>query len=178
MSNVYAAPMSPEFTNSNECWTVPQPDAPGVYASTCCWTVVDAEGIELDYCQTCDYDPFTRTHSGCSDVYRADMVSPDTGRLPPSSLGDMPVLEQPPKTNEPPIRSDNSVGPNDDSNAIDEQQSNPNSPQSEQRVPAGNVGVLEELEDSSNSKSEDSVSSENQGLFNVVPQDQATLQQP
>ena len=86
------------------------------------------------------------------------------------SPGDTEGIEQPPSQNTPPIKSDNSVAPNDDSNIIDEQQSNPNPPSTDQRAPAGNVGVLEELEDSSNSKSEDSVFSDNQGLFNVVPQ--------
>ena len=181
ISNVYAAPMSPEFTNSNECWTTPTHGAPGVYETTCCWTVVDAEGIELEYCQNCNYDPSTKTHSGCSDVYRADMVSPDSGRLPPGDLDDTPILEQPPTENEPPIKSGDSVLPNEDSNVIDEQQTNTNTPLTNERVPSGNLGVLEQLEDSSdnqNDESGDSVSSENPGLFNVVPQDQATLQQP
>ena len=121
LSNVYAVPKSPEFANSNECWTKAG-EGPGEFYSTCCWTVVDAEGIELDYCQTCEYDPSTKTHSGCSDVYPADRTIPGTGRLPPGSLDDMPTLEQAPSENEPPIKSDNSISPNEDSNVLDESQ--------------------------------------------------------
>ena len=161
MSNVFAVPAErPESCLFDE--------TAGEDLWECCWTETDPsdpEQIEIYKCQHCwiesgvvDCTPVKPGHSGPPTT--KDDISP----------GDTEGIEQPPSQNTPPIKSDNSVAPNDDSNIIDEQQSNPNPPLTDQRAPDGNVGVLEELEDSSNSKSEDSVSSDNQGLFNVVPQ--------
>lgn len=97
---VLGAPKSPEFTNSNACYTEAG-SSPGKYYTTCCWTVVDAEGIELDYCQTCDYDPSTKTTSGCGEVYPSNKISPGSGRLPPGGLDDIPTLEQTPDSSPP-----------------------------------------------------------------------------
>ena len=121
ISYVFGLPQAPEFKDSNECWTSPTPGKPGEYQTTCCWTVVDAEGIELDYCQTCqNYSGFG--HANCGPVYPASKVTADTGRLPPGGLDNTPTLEQQPTENVPPPKSDESIVPNDDSKVLDESQ--------------------------------------------------------
>jgi hypothetical protein len=162
LPNTYAVPQDPNFGYYCE-------DDPESLSVTCCWKETDEEGISIDYCQNCNIDTETGDITNdCGEKHPWPFSPPTTEEnIVPGVEGG---IEQPPTENEPPIRSDNSVSPNDDSSATDDQQPNPSSPITNQRVPAGNVGVLEELEDSSNSKSEDSVSSENQGLFNVVPQ--------
>jgi hypothetical protein len=158
-SSAYAAP--PEHTGN--CVYKYQGDR-----YECCWTETDPndpEQIEIYKCQTCWTDKGT---VNCTSPYPDQRAPPTTGEnIVPEVEGG---IEQPPTENAPPIRSDNSVGPNDDNNAIDEQQSNSNPPLTDQRIPAGNVGILEQLEDSSNSESGDSASSDNSGLLNVVPQ--------
>jgi hypothetical protein len=86
-----------------QCWTYPLSDSPGNYITTCCWTEVGAEGIEIEYCQHCDYDPSTGTHSGCGEAHpvgaqQPTPTPPTFGRLPPGVLGDLPTLEQLPTT--------------------------------------------------------------------------------
>ena len=160
-SSVFSEPMDPNYSPEN----CKSEDKYGYV--TCCWK---KDG--KTYCQACKTDGKTVQ---CGKVQGPIGLVPDQSG--PVFQGDDGVLEQPPITNNPPIKSDNSF-PNDDDKVLDEQQSNPNTPLTNQRVPAGNVGILEQLEDSANSKSEDSLSSENPSSFNVVPQDQATLQQP
>jgi hypothetical protein len=59
ISGVYAAPPDKNFggecVNSSETLSV-----------KCCWTETDAEGIELEYCQTCFIDTKTGDLYGCS----------------------------------------------------------------------------------------------------------------
>jgi hypothetical protein len=86
-----------------QCWTYPLSDSPGNYVTTCCWTEVDAEGIEIEYCQHCDYNPSTGTHSGCGEAHpigaqQPTPTPPTFGRLPPGVLDDLPTLEQVPAT--------------------------------------------------------------------------------
>jgi hypothetical protein len=85
-----------------QCSTSPL-GPPGNYITTCCWTEVGAEGIEIEYCQHCDYDPSTGTHSGCGEAHpvgaqQPTPTPPTFGRLPPVVLGDLPTLEQLPTT--------------------------------------------------------------------------------
>ena len=155
-SSVFSVPMDPNYSPEN----CKKEDKYGYV--TCCWKK-DGQ----TYCQACKTDGKTVT---CGKVQGPIGLIP--GQSGPVFQGDDGVLEQPPTTNNPPIKSDNSF-PNDDDKVLEEQQSNPNPPLTNQRVPAGNVGILEQLEDSSNnqnSESEDSVSSDNSGLLNVVPQ--------
>ena len=59
--NVFGAP--PSDPPGAACWTHAT-GGPGQYTTTCCWTETDPadpEGIEIDYCQHCDYDPSTQT---------------------------------------------------------------------------------------------------------------------
>lgn len=63
---------------------------------------------------------------------------------------------------------------------LDEQQSKPNVPLTEQSIPQGNPGTLEPLEESSNdenSESENSEYSDNPGFSNVQPQSPTNLEQ-
>ena len=117
---------------------------------TCCWTETDPADPEQIEIYKCQYCILKNNVIECTPV-KPD-PSPSSTRDEDISPGDIGVIEQPPTENEPPIRSDNSVSPNEDSNVIDEQQSNPNSPLTNERVPTGNVGVLEQLEDSSNNQ--------------------------
>ena len=165
-SNVYAEPPH----GGGDCENLDPGD--GVEVLWCCWTETDPtdpEKIEIYECQVCNvYDDGVDCNPPVPDPDAPPTTKED---IAPENTG---VIEQPPTENEPPIRSDNSVSPIDDSNSKDEQQSNPNSPLTDQRVPPGNVGVLEQLEDSSNnqnSESGDSVASDNSGFSNVVPQD-------
>ena len=141
MSNAYAVPpvnvancVYNDFYNNHECcWTETDPN--------------DPEQIEIYKCQTCWVEKGT---VNCTSPYPDQRAPPTTGEnIVPEIEGG---IEQPPSQNTPPIRSDNSVAPNDGSNVIDEQQANTNSPPTDQRVPPGNVGVLEQLEDSSNNE--------------------------
>lgn len=145
LSNTYAEPphggADCETTDKNDYWEV----------LWCCWTETDPtdpEKIEIFKCQNCTII------DGNVDC---DPAVPDPKPAPPTTREDIAPeveggIEQPPTENEPPIRSDNSVSPNDDSNVIDKQQSNPSSPITDQRVPPGNVGILKQLEDTSNNQ--------------------------
>jgi hypothetical protein len=94
---VHAAPPGLGFGDPNaDCWTQAT-DTPGGYVTTCCWAetdVNDPEKIEIEVCQQCDYDPTTRTHSGCGNTYPAPASTPTTGEN--IAPGDTGVLEQPP----------------------------------------------------------------------------------
>jgi hypothetical protein len=122
ISNVYAAPNA--APSNADCGVELSWDGPSyAFVQTCCWTEsdpADPEGIELYFCQMCDYNPETKTASGCGEKYPQGPPRPPSGPVAPQQED---VLEQPSTENAPPIRSDNSVGPNDDNNAIDEQQS-------------------------------------------------------
>jgi hypothetical protein len=143
MSSAYAIP--PEHPESCQIDDTADQDL-----WQCCWTETDPsdpEQIEIYKCQHCWID------NGKVDCSTPDPdPSPFPTREEDISPGDSGVIEQPPSDNTPPIRSDNSVSPNQDSNIIDETQPNSNPPQFDQRVPAGNVGILEQLEDSSNNE--------------------------
>lgn len=92
------------------------------FMQTCCWTETDPgdpEGIELYYCQMCDYNPETKTASGCGEKYPQGPAVPPSGPVAPQQEG---VLEQPPTTDNPPIKSGDSVFSNDDDKVLDEQQ--------------------------------------------------------
>ena len=170
-------PSNVNAVDPDQGWHDGQCDPPLFYPDKtvyiCCWTETeedDPEKIEINKCQRCEVP-----HGG---VINCDPPFPDP-TAPPTTKEDISpentggIEQPPPKTNEPPIKSGDSVAPIDDSNSIDEQQPNSNSPAIDQRVPPGNVGGLEQLDDSSNnqnSEPEDSVSSDNSGLFNVVPQ--------
>ncbi len=88
--NVFGAP--PSDPPGAACWTHAT-GGPGQYTTTCCWTETDPadpEGIEIDYCQHCDYDPSTQTQSGCGDPFPPSAPNPGSGRIPP---GDIPRFE-------------------------------------------------------------------------------------
>ena len=145
LSNVYAVP--PEHGGNCES---EEDLTPGVPSFWCCWTETDPsdpEQIEINKCQHCWIE---------NGVVDCAPPVPDPNAPPTTkediSPGDTGVIEQPPSETTPPIRSDNSVAPNEDSNAIDEQQSNPRLPLTNERVPPGNVGILKQLEDTSNSE--------------------------
>ena len=92
---------------------------------TCCWREpVPGKILPETYCQTCDTDG-----NNCGDKeLQMDLVkTPETARPP---TNDEPVLENPET----------------------EQQPDPGSPPTNQRVPPVNVGILEQLEDSSNNE--------------------------
>jgi hypothetical protein len=146
-SYVIAVPPDPNYDSSNTCgaWTTNG----DLTKRTCCWTERVAGKLppnnKANYCQTCTNNTADGTQN-CNKPQQqlrpsSDAVSPEGG-----------VLEQPPSQNGPPLKSDNSIAPNDGNNAINEQQSNPNPPLTDQRVPPGNVGVLEQLDDSSNNE--------------------------
>jgi hypothetical protein len=149
MLNAYAVPQDSNF-GGGQC-----KDSPEALSVTCCWYESDEEGIEIRYCQHCDIDLNT------GDVTNNCGEKHPVGLMPSTSNGN--------------------VGPNDGEIIDDTQQPNYNSPLTDQRVQPGNLGVLEQSEESSNnqnSESEDSVSSANPGLFNVVPQNPTNLEQP
>ena len=121
-------------------------DDPESLSVTCCWKETDEEGISIDYCQNCNID-----------TEKGDITN-DCGEKHPRHLS-------PPTTNE-------NIAPEDGKIIDQTKQSNTNPPLNDQRVPAGNVSVLEQLEATSNNQDngqEDSVSS-NPGLVNVLPQ--------
>ena len=166
--NVYAVP-------PDQGWHDGKCDPPLFYPNKtvyiCCWTETeegDPEKIEINKCQRCEVP-----HKG---VVNCDSPFPDPTAPPTTGENIVPegeqVLEQPPKTDDQPIKSDDSVFPNDDSKVLDEQKPNPKSPLTDQRVPSGNEGVLEQPDDSSNNQNSESggfISSDNPGLINVVP---------
>lgn len=157
LSNVYVVP---NLSNSSiaHCSSTGKKSSNGLELVECCWTVKVPDGTgykgehsEL-YCSECE-NGGTRGYINCSEPELQFRTAPTT---------------------------DESIFPNEDDNFLDEQQPNPNSPLNDQRVPTGNVGTLEQLEDSSNnqnSESGDYVSSDNPGLFNVVPQNPIVSQQ-
>lgn len=169
-SNAFAVP--PEHGGNCE---YEKEDVAGLPSFWCCWTETDAkdpEQIEIYKCQHCWIE---NGEVDCAPPVPDPNAPPTTKEdIAPENTGG---IEQPPTENTPPIRSDNSVPLNEDSAAVDEEQPKPNSPLTDQRFQPGNVGVLEQLEDSSNSESGDSVSSENPSLFNAVPQNPTDLEQ-
>jgi hypothetical protein len=95
--NVCAAPREPGFDHPNAECVTRATDIPGGYETECCWSETDEEGISINYCQRCDYDPTTRTHSGCGEKYPMD-APPPTPTPSPTVPGTVPedgVLEQP-----------------------------------------------------------------------------------
>ena len=110
-SNAYADP--PERVESCE-----SEHNDGMYM--CCWTEIDPtdpEQIEIYKCQSCILE---NNVIDCTPV-KPDL-SPSPTREEDMSPGDSGVMEQPPSQNEPPIKSDESLFPNDDSEVSDEQQ--------------------------------------------------------
>lgn len=103
-SESLGAPKSPNFGGPGaDCWTTAL-GGPGQYLTTCCWDETDPsdpEQIEMEYCQHCDYDPSTGTHSGCGEAHQTRTLNPQNGRLPPGGLEDLPTLEQVPNTSPP-----------------------------------------------------------------------------
>jgi hypothetical protein len=90
--NALAVPS--EIPSNADCWTQPS-KAPGGYITTCCWSETDPgdpEGIELEYCQGCDYDPSTKTVGDCTPKVQQGPNPPPSGPLAPLQGG---VLEQP-----------------------------------------------------------------------------------
>ena len=111
--SVYAAPKAPGFGSSDaQCWTRADPP-PNHYTTTCCWNETDAEGIELRYCQHCDYDPATKTHSGCGEAHTVEY---ERSTVPSGNLDDLPTLETVPSEessqDESPTNNQNSNGAN------------------------------------------------------------------
>lgn len=97
-SNVFAAPRDPHFGEPNSCWTEAT-NRPGEYVTTCCWEVVepgDPEQIGIEYCQSCQYDPSTQTHSDCGEATQTRSSTPDVGRISPDSKNDLHELQQEP----------------------------------------------------------------------------------
>ena len=98
-SNVFAAPKHPFFDDPNaQSWIQPGAD-PGKYNTTCCWTEIvpdDPEGIEMEYCQHCTYDPSTQTHTDCGEATQPRTSTPDVGRISPDSKNDLHELQQEP----------------------------------------------------------------------------------
>jgi hypothetical protein len=91
----------------------------------CCWTETDPadpEKIEINKCQSCEVP-----HKG---VINCDSPFPDPTAPPTTkediSPGDTGVLEQPPRTDDQPIKSGDSVFPNENNKVLDETQ--PTSP--------------------------------------------------
>jgi hypothetical protein len=89
--------------NSAKCRTYADSENPSSIISTCCWTEVDAEGIEIEYCQHCDYNPGTGLRYGCGEKHPSGAqqptpIPPTFGPLAPGVLGDLPTLEQVPTT--------------------------------------------------------------------------------
>lgn len=149
-SSAYAVP---NLSNdpSADCNSTGKKSPNGLELVRCCWYVAVEPGKGYEgtgdeyYCSECE-NGGSRGNINCSEPELQFRTAPTT---------------------------DDSILPNDDSKVLDEQQPSPNSPLPDQRIPPGNAGVLEQLGDSSNnqnSESEDSVSSDNSGLFNVVPQ--------
>ena len=138
-SSVFSEPMDPNYSPEN----CKSEDKYGYV--TCCWK----KGGKT-YCQACKTDGKTIQ---CGKVQGPIGLIP--GQSGPVFQEDNGVLEQPPITNNPPIKSENSF-PNDDDKVLDEHQSNPNPPLTNQRVPAGNIGILEQLDDSSMTEPTDS----------------------
>lgn len=107
--NGFGAPKSQNFGSSDaQCWT--ETPEPGSYVTTCCWDVTDPndpEGIELEYCQRCDYDPTTKTHSGCSEVTQERTEPSGIERLPLGSLKDVPIINQEPIISPPNVNDEN-----------------------------------------------------------------------
>lgn len=139
ISIVFSEPMDPNYSPEN----CKSEDKYGYV--TCCWK---KDG--KTYCQACKTDGKTIQ---CGKVQGP--IGLVTGESGPVFQGDDDVLEQPPTTNIPSIKSDNSF-PNDDDKVLDEQQLTPDTPSTNQRVPAGNAGTLEQLEDLSMTESTDS----------------------
>ncbi len=128
-------------------------DNPAALVVTCCWYESDEEGIEIRYCQHCDID--IKTGDVTNNCGEKHLV----GYMPPPYKGN--------------------VVPEGDIVIDDAKQPNPQSPVTDQRVPLGNVGTLEQLEDSSNNQngeSENSLSS-NPNLIDAVPQNPTVLEQ-
>lgn len=150
VSSVDAAPRDPRWGTPNVTCDDEYDYETDTYVKTCCWREpIPGQILGQEYCQTCTSDG-----KNCGDKEKKmDPIKTPQSARPPTNNDQ--VLENPET----------------------EQQPNPNSPITDQRVPPGNVGVLEQLEDSSNSESGDSVSSENPGLFNVVPQSPTVSEQ-
>ncbi len=91
----------------------------------CCWTETDPadpEKIEIYLCQHCFIS---------DGKVECNPPEPDPTPIPPTtrediSPGDTEILEQTPTTNNPSIKSDNSVFPNEDSNVLYESQPSTN----------------------------------------------------
>jgi hypothetical protein len=59
ISGVYAVPPDKNFGGKCDNHT-------DLLVVSCCWTETDAEGIEIEYCQSCDIDTGTGDFSDCS----------------------------------------------------------------------------------------------------------------
>jgi hypothetical protein len=162
LSSAYAMPPHWGFNNNNNC---KDDQSKTLYQKTCCWYEnvepgtgnPDIGGNQEKYCQTC-------SEVWQNGAWTWDCDAPELQfRIAPTTDDDVPTFELTPTENEP-IKPDGSISSNDDNKVLDEQQSKPTSPLTNERVPAGNVGVLEQLEDSSNSEIDDS------GSLNVIPQ--------
>lgn len=143
-SNVFAAPRDPHFGESNSCWTEAT-NKPGEYVTTCCWEVVepdDPEQIGIEYCQNCQYDPSTQTHSDCGEATQTRASTPDIGRISPDTGNNLHELQQEPNQALPKfddgIKADSprvdilketpqsDIGSNDEDNAVQNSSSNDN----------------------------------------------------
>ena len=98
-SNVFGAPKSDRFDDPNsQCWTEAV-GPPGIWTTTCCWDVVepdDPEQIEIQYCQSCNYDPSTQTHFGCGEATQPRTSTPDVGPITPFNKNNLHELQQEP----------------------------------------------------------------------------------
>ena len=98
-SNIFGAPRDPHFGDStSQCWTEAT-NRPGEYVTTCCWEVIepgDPERIGIEYCQNCQYDPSTQTHSDCGEATQARGSMSDIGHISPYAKNDLHELQQEP----------------------------------------------------------------------------------
>jgi hypothetical protein len=116
-SYVFALPPDPNYDSSNTCGAATHYGDFG--KQTCCWSERIPGKLppnnKVNYCQTCTWD----TTTGIVDCNKPQQqLRPSSGTVSPEGG----VLEQPPIENEPPIKSGDSVFPNDGGNVLDESQ--------------------------------------------------------
>lgn len=121
LSSAYAMPPHWGFNNNNNC---KDDQSKTLYQKTCCWYEnvepgtgnPDIGGNQEKYCQTC-------SEVWQNGAWTWDCDAPELQfRIAPTTDDDVPTFELTPTENEPPIKSDESVFPNDNSDVLDEQQ--------------------------------------------------------
>jgi hypothetical protein len=119
MSTAYAVPPYPGGGDCEETG-----DLAGAATFVCCWTETDSndpEQIEINKCQECWVD---------NGVVDCAPPFPDPNAPPTTEENIVPEIEggieQPPTESNPPIRSDNSIFPNENSKVLDESQPSTN----------------------------------------------------